>query len=70
MSEANKQLVRRHFEELFNSNNDAVADELVARSTWSTRSRRLGRPSPARSTAPHTCGRPPSGCWRSSPTCT
>ena len=30
MSEANKQLVRRHFEELFNSNNDAVADELVA----------------------------------------
>jgi predicted ester cyclase len=30
MSEADKQLVRRHFEELFNRKNDAVADELVA----------------------------------------
>jgi predicted ester cyclase len=30
MSEANKQLVRRHFEETFNQKNDAVADELIA----------------------------------------
>jgi predicted ester cyclase len=30
MSEANKQLVRRHFEELVNRKNDAVADELMA----------------------------------------
>jgi predicted ester cyclase len=31
MSEANKQLVRRHFEELFNHQHLAVAEELVAR---------------------------------------
>jgi predicted ester cyclase len=30
MSEANKQLVRRHFEEIFNQRNDDAADELVA----------------------------------------
>ena len=30
MSEANKQLVRRHFEEIFNRRHHAVADELVA----------------------------------------
>ena len=30
MSEASKQLVRRHFEEIFNHNNDAAADELAA----------------------------------------
>ena len=30
MSEANKQLVRRHFEEIFNQQNDTVADELMA----------------------------------------
>ena len=30
MSEANKQLVRRHFEEIFNRKNHAVADELMA----------------------------------------
>ena len=30
MSEANKQLVRRHFEEIFNQKNDAVADEQMA----------------------------------------
>jgi predicted ester cyclase len=30
MSEANKQLVRRHFEEIFNRRNDALADELMA----------------------------------------
>jgi predicted ester cyclase len=30
MSEANKELVRRHFEELFNRSNLAAADELMA----------------------------------------
>jgi hypothetical protein len=30
MSAANKELVRRHFEELFNRKNFAVADELMA----------------------------------------
>jgi predicted SnoaL-like aldol condensation-catalyzing enzyme len=31
MSEANKELVRRHFEELFNRRNLAAADELMAK---------------------------------------
>ncbi len=30
MSEADKELVRRHFEEIFNRKNDAVCDELMA----------------------------------------
>lgn len=30
MSEANKQLVRRHFEEIFNKRNFAVCDEIMA----------------------------------------
>jgi hypothetical protein len=30
MSEANKELVRRHFEEIFNNKNLAVCDEIMA----------------------------------------
>jgi len=36
MSEANKELVRRHFEEIWNRKNLAVADELLAEH-WATR---------------------------------
>jgi hypothetical protein len=36
MSEANKELVRRHFEEIWNRKNLAVTDELLAEH-WATR---------------------------------
>jgi len=36
MSEVNKELVRRHFEELFNSRKLGVCDEVIARDFVST----------------------------------
>jgi predicted ester cyclase len=52
MSEANKQLVRRHFEEIWNRKDLDVVDELMARTTWSTPLRRLGMAEPGRVNGP------------------
>jgi ketosteroid isomerase-like protein len=70
MSEANKELVRRHFEEIWNRQDLAVADELMAQDYPEHALAPSGRPSRAASTARRPCARPPSGCWPSSPTCT
>jgi hypothetical protein len=70
MSEANKELVRRHFEELFNRRNLAAADELMAEDYLEHALAPFGQAEPGRVDGPAPCARPPSGCWPSSPTCT
>ena len=63
MSEADKVLVRRYFEELWNRQDLAVADELLAEDDLEHAVAPSGRPSRAGSTARRPCPRPPSGCW-------
>jgi hypothetical protein len=69
MSEANKELVRRHFEELWNRREVAVADELMAEDYLEHAVAPSGRPSLGGSTVRRPCARPPSGCWPSSRIC-
>ena len=70
MSEPNKELVRRHFEGIWDRKDLAVADELMGEDYLEHAVAPFGQPSPERSTVPRPCARPPSGCWPSSPTCT
>ncbi len=69
MSEANKELVRRHFEDILNRQDLAVADELMAEDYLEHALAPFGRPNPGGSTARRPCARPPSGCWPSSRIC-
>ena len=69
MSEANKELVRRHFEEIWNRQDLAVADELMAEEYLEHAIAPFGQAEPGGSTVRPPCARPPSGCWPSSPAC-
>jgi hypothetical protein len=70
MPEADKELVRRHFEEIWNQQNLGVADELMAQDYVEHAVAPFGQAEPGRSTGLPPRVRPSTGCWRSSPTCT
>ncbi len=53
MSERNKELVRRHFEELFNRKNFAVCDEIVARDFVEHAAAPFAPSAPGRVNGPH-----------------
>ena len=69
MSDANKALVRRHFEEIWNRKDLAAADELMAQDYLEHAVAPFGQSEPGRSTARRPCARLPSGCWPSSRIC-
>ena len=65
MSDTNKNLVRRHFEEIWNQRKMAACDELMADNFPSMRLRRSPRQRREECTGQPPCAGPPSGCWAS-----
>ena len=70
MSEANKELVRRLFEEIFNRKNLAVCDEIMAEDFVEHAAAPFAPSAPGRVNGPGPCAERRNGCLRDSPTCT
>ncbi len=70
MSEANKQLVRRHFEEIFNQKNPAVCDEIMAEDFLEHGVAPFAQSAPGRVNGPQAMRATARGCWLNSPICT
>ncbi len=70
MSEANKELVRRHFEEIFNRQNFDACDDLMAEDYVEHAVAPFGQSEPGNVHGPTASGRRRSGSSRSSPTST
>jgi len=63
MSDANKNLVRRHFEEIWNQWKMAACDELMADDFSEHAAAPFAATAPGKGQPP--CAGPPSGCWGS-----
>ena len=63
MSEANKELARRHFEEIFNRKNLEVCDEIMAEDYVEHAAAPFSESVRKGLTGPRLCARPPSDSW-------